>query len=84
MNTNLNSDENNISVLKDIKNGQKCIVLELRDCDSCEERLNGMGLFKGAEIRVMHNAKKGPIKIVRYNTRIAIDREMASRIIVLK
>lgn len=57
-------------------------VVSLGKCRKIRNKLNGMGLYKDSVIRVLKNDAHYPIKIAVSNVRIAIGREIASKILV--
>jgi Fe2+ transport system protein FeoA len=64
--------------------GRKGIVVAVRGESELRERLIGMGLHVGDEIRVLHQGEEAtPILIVAGETRLALGQEMAKQILLI-
>ncbi|MHA1539966.1 MAG: FeoA family protein [Alphaproteobacteria bacterium] len=68
----------------DAVKGEALRIVSLRDCGSFEHKLNGMGIYTGADVLVVHKVKNGAMILARRNARIAIGPEMAERMKVVK
>lgn len=68
--------------LEQIAAGAHAIVREIRGGADFSGRLAGMGLTKGACIEMLQNAGHGPVLVRAHETRIALGRGEALKILV--
>lgn len=68
--------------LEQLAPGAHAIVREVRGGADFSGRLAGMGLAKGARIEMLQNAGRGPVLVRAHETRIALGREEALKIMV--
>jgi len=64
--------------------GEKAELVEFQDGNIMKQRLASMGLNPGMKVTMIKNNMGGPIILGVMDTRIALGRGMAQRIIVLK
>ena len=64
--------------------GEKVIIKEIAGGSSLKRRLNEMGLNRGTQINIVRNDGWGPVLIALSSSRIALGRQMASKILVEK
>ena len=62
--------------------GTRAVVRELRGGRGFTSRLAGMGVSVGCQIEVLQNPARGPLLVLVRDTRIALGREEASKILV--
>ena len=62
--------------------GARAIVRDIRGGADFSGRLAGMGLAKGACIEILQNAGRGPVLVRTHETRIALGRGEALKILV--
>jgi len=62
--------------------GAQAIVRDIRGGADFSGRLAGMGLAKGACIEILQNAGRGPVLVRTHETRIALGRGEALKILV--
>ena len=75
------SKRRNIS-LDQLAPGARAIVSELRGGREAASRLAGMGISVGCQIEVLQNPAYGPLLVLVRDTRIALGRGEASKILV--
>lgn len=69
--------------LTDVKRGRRVrFVAAEADPDLCG-RLTAMGLVPGAQIDVLQDAPEGPFIVAIHGSRVALGRDMASKIFVV-
>ena len=61
--------------------GEKLKIIEIQGGGNFSKRIAEMGIYPGALIRVVVNQGKGPIIIVSNDTKVALGRGMAMKII---
>lgn len=70
-------------VLSDLKEGQTCLIKEIKLSKNLQKRLNILGLTKGVKVRVVKLAPFfDPIEIEFRGYRLALRKETASKIAV--
>jgi len=62
--------------------GMRAVVSELRGGRGFASRLAGMGISVGCQIEVLQNPAHGSMLVLARNTRIALGRGVASKILV--
>jgi len=62
--------------------GTRAVVRELRGGRGFVSRLAGMGVSVGCQIEVLQNPARGPLLVLVRDTRIALGRDEASKILV--
>ena len=62
--------------------GARATVSELRGGRGFASRLAGMGVSVGCQIEVLQNPARGPLLVLVRDTRIALGRDEASKILV--
>ena len=62
--------------------GTRAVVGELRGGKGFASRLAGMGVSVGCQIEVLQNPARGPLLVLVRDTRIALGRDEASKILV--
>lgn len=60
----------------------KAIIVRLNGGKNFFEKMNSLGIYKGAEIEIINKFHNGPIIIKIGESRLAIGRRMAERIFV--
>jgi ferrous iron transport protein A len=68
--------------LTDLKSGSRAIVRDMRGGKNILSRLSAMGLSVGSELEVLDNRGRGPILVLVRDTRIALGRGEAIKIVV--
>jgi Fe2+ transport system protein FeoA len=68
--------------LSDVKTGRRAVVRQLRGGREFAGRLAALGFTIGVEITVIQNYGRGPITVLIRNTRIALGRGEASKVLV--
>lgn len=68
--------------LEQLAPGAHAIVREIRGGADFSGRLAGMGLAKGSLIEMLQNAGRGPVLVRAHETRIALGRGEALKILV--
>ena len=69
--------------LHELKPGTKAVILDVEGDTTLRQRLLGMGLTKGAEIRVVRNAPlKDPMEIEVRGYNLSIRKTEAEKVIV--
>ncbi|MBN2419428.1 MAG: ferrous iron transport protein A [Deltaproteobacteria bacterium] len=62
--------------------GEKLIIMEMRAGKSAQLKLTSLGLCPGDIIEIVHNDNHGRLVIAHNNTRVAVGRGIAERIMV--
>ena len=62
--------------------GQDVVVVSINGGRKIRSRLNDMGLNEGLKIRVLHSHGAGPCIVLVGDTRLALGRGMAQKILV--
>ena len=62
--------------------GMQAVVSELRGGRGFASRLAGMGISVGCQIKVLQNPAHGSLLVLVRNTRVALGRGVASKILV--
>ena len=68
--------------LNQLASGTRAVVSELRGGRGFASRLAGMGVSVGCQIEVLQNRARGPLLVLVRDTRIALGRDEASKIMV--
>lgn len=68
--------------LTKLKKEENATIVELTGGNEFLSRMASLGLTKGATIKIMQNYGKGPIIVLVRNTRIALGRGEAGKILV--
>lgn len=68
--------------LEQLASGTRAVVSELRGGRGFASRLAGMGISVGCQIEVLQNPAHGPLLVLVRDTRIALGRGEASKILV--
>ncbi len=76
--------DHTITSLEQLTPGAHAIVRDIRGGSDFSSRLAGMGLAKGAHIEILQNAGRGPVLVRTHETRIALGRGEALKILVEK
>ena len=71
-----------IRKLIDIKEGETVTVDNIKGCTDMKSRLCHLGILCGHSIKVIKNDSKGPLVIAVFDSKIAIGRGQASKIMV--
>jgi len=71
-----------VTFLDQLALGARVTVSELRGGREFVSRLAGMGISIGCQIEVLHNPAHGPLLLLVRDTRIALGRGEASKILV--
>ncbi len=66
----------------DVPSGQCCVVSQLRGGDEFNHRMVIMGFTPGTDVTVIQNYGRGPIIVSVRNTRIALGRGEAHKVLV--
>jgi ferrous iron transport protein A len=74
--------ENNQLCLKDVKEGQKCIIIFVNGGKIATKRLADLGITIGVEVKIIANLMYGPIEIEINNSKIVLGNGLASKILV--
>ena len=69
-------------LLDQLAPGSRAVVIELRGGRGFASRLAGMGISVGCQIEMLQNAARGPLLVRVRDTRIALGRIEASKIVV--
>lgn len=69
-------------VLGSIASGQSVVITELAGGKAFRQRLLGLGLNRGARVKVMKNDGRGPLILAVGNGRVALGRGMSLKILV--
>jgi Fe2+ transport system protein FeoA len=72
----------NIIPLSHVAEGQMVSVVSVEGGRGLRSRLTAMGLLPNIQIRVVHNGRSGPFVISIKNSRIAVGRGVADKIMV--
>jgi len=64
--------------------GARAVVSELRGGRGFASRVAGMGISVGCQIEVLQNPAHGPLLVLVRDTRIALGRSEASKILVME
>jgi ferrous iron transport protein A len=64
------------------KNGEKVKVVKLSGGKNFIDKLASMGIYSGAELKVVKNGHDGPMIVALGNTRIGLGHGMAKKILV--
>ena len=64
--------------------GARAVVSELRGGRGFASRVAGMGISVGCQIEVLQNPAHGPLLVLVRDTRIALGRREASKILVME
>ena len=64
--------------------GARAVVSELRGGRGFVSRVAGMGISVGCQIEVLQNPAHGPLLVLVRDTRIALGRSEASKILVME
>jgi ferrous iron transport protein A len=70
--------------LTKLKKDEESQIVELKGGKDFHSRMASLGITKGAAIKVLQNYGKGPIIVIVRNTRIALGRGEANKILVDK
>jgi ferrous iron transport protein A len=73
---------NSTTLLTELKSGTRAVVREMRGGRSILSRLSAMGLSVGSELEVLNNRGRGPLLVLVRDTRIALGRGEAQKIVV--
>jgi Fe2+ transport system protein FeoA len=69
--------------LNQIKQGEKCIVRDFEGGQGLNMKLNALGIVPGREIlKISDSFIGGPVTVQVINTKIAIGKNMATKILV--
>jgi ferrous iron transport protein A len=68
--------------LEQLVAGAQAIVREILGGNDLSGRLAGMGLAKGTRIEMLQNTGRGPVLVLTHETRIALGRGEAMKILV--
>jgi ferrous iron transport protein A len=75
-------NDNTGTSLSDLEAGSCAIVRQLRGGREFTSRLAALGFTIGAEVTVTQNYGRGPVTVLIRNTRIALGRGEASKVLV--
>lgn len=70
--------------LSEVKKGEEFRVIEIKGGRGFHSRMASLGLTMGSKVKVLHNYGRGPIIILVRDTRIALGRGEAEKIMVEK
>ncbi|MBC7232515.1 MAG: ferrous iron transport protein A [Chloroflexi bacterium] len=73
---------NNIYPLSELKTGETALIQELCGGYSFRSRLAALGFTPGAEIKMVQNLGHGPLIVSLRDTRIALGRGEAQKILI--
>jgi ferrous iron transport protein A len=69
-------------LLAELPAGTRAVVQALRGGRELMSRLGAMGLVAGAPIEVLQNPRRGPLLVLVRDTRIALGRGEAAKVLV--
>jgi ferrous iron transport protein A len=72
----------NASSLSELKTGKTAVIHSLQGGHTFRSRLAALGFTPGAEVRVVQNMGHGPMIVTLRDTRIALGRGEASKILI--
>ena len=75
--------ENKLVNLGKLRKGTKAAVVSLEGGKAFQERISGMGLNPGCQIKVLSSGLAGPVLIAVGETRIALGKGMLEKIMVI-
>jgi len=73
---------NNTSSLSELKTGESAVIHSLQGGHTLRSRLAALGFTPGAEIRVVQNMGRGPMIVRVRDTRIALGRGEAQKVLI--
>lgn len=62
--------------------GEEVTLVDIRGGMGIKRRLVSMGLGPGIRVRLLQNAGRGPVLVMRGDTRLALGRGMAHKVLV--
>jgi len=65
-----------------LTNGEEGIIKEVRGGIGIRGKLMGMGMVKGKTLRMVKNDARGPVIVALEETRLALGRGMAQKVLV--
>ena len=71
------------ATLDAVRTGETCLY-ERADDPCLAGRLASLGFLPGVAVRMLRNAKRGPLLVLARHTRVALGREIASGIVVAR
>ena len=75
--------KNNKTILTDLKDGQRAIIISILGGKTSTKRLADLGLTPGAEIKVLRKTLfSGPLQVEVRGSKLVLGRGLASKIIV--
>lgn len=74
----------NLEPLSSLANGEQAVIRDIQGGRCIRSRLIAMGLMPGKELTVLNNIPNGPFIVQIDDTRIALGRGQADKIIVTK
>lgn len=75
---------NNLMPLSMLSIGEKAELVDVRGGRGIRMHLASMGLNPGAVVQMIQNAMRGPVILGTFDTRLALGRGMAHKILVRK
>lgn len=72
----------NLIPLSMLSAGEEAELVDVRGGHGIKQRLAAMGLNPGMKVTMVHNAMGGPVILGVFNSRIALGRGMAQKILV--
>jgi ferrous iron transport protein A len=73
---------NNASSLSELRTGATAVVHSLEGGHTFRSRLAALGFTPGVEIKMVQNTGHGPVIVTLRDTRIALGRGEASRVLI--
>jgi ferrous iron transport protein A len=73
---------NNASSLNKLKTGETAVIHSLEGGHTFRSRLAALGFTPGAEIKMVQNTGHGPMIVTLRDTRIALGRGEASKVLI--
>lgn len=74
--------EKTVKTLSEVPEGMSVSIVGIEGGRGLKSRLTTMGLLPGTQIKVLHNGRFGPFVISIKNSRMAIGRGVADKIMV--
>ena len=76
-------EKEHAATLDAVRTGETCLY-ERADDPCLAGRLASLGFLPGVAVRMLRNAKRGPLLVLARHTRVALGREIASGIVVAR
>lgn len=73
---------NNVSLLSELKTDKTAVIHSLQGGHTFRSRLAALGFTPGAQIKMVQNMGNGPLIVTLRDTRIALGRGEASKVLI--